>query len=187
MTVPGTDTLRGSSAAYAREELWPSAELGLPPGPDRPGARDWPLCSYLELPAFPVSARSARLHARNILHAWDLDALADTVELLVSELVTNAVRAAALIAPQPGEVGPAPVPQIRFWLTSNRTSVVIQVWDGDRHHPVCQDEGLEAEAWPRAAAGREPQRAVGLLRIGPAGWKGRLGAGPGLIRSGPQR
>lgn len=147
MTVPGTDTLRGPSAVYAREELWPSAELGLPPGLDRPEARDWPLCSYLELPALPVSARSARLHARNILRAWDLEALADTVELLVSELVTNAVRAAALIAPQPGETAPAPsAPQIRFWLTSNRASVVIQVWDGDRHHPVCQDEGLEAEA-----------------------------------------
>jgi hypothetical protein len=147
MTVPGTDTLRGPSAVYAREELWPSAELGLPPGLDRPGARDWPLCSYLELPALPVSARSARLHARNILRAWDLEALFDTVELLVSELVTNAVRAAALIAPQPGEAGPVPsAPQIRFWLTSNRASVVIQVWDGDRHHPVCQDEGLEAEA-----------------------------------------
>ena len=95
MTVPGTDTLRGSSAAYARRGLWSSAEFAFPPGQDRPGARDWPLCSYLELPALPESARSARLHARNILRQWDLEALADTVELLVSELVTNAVRAAA--------------------------------------------------------------------------------------------
>ena len=146
MTVPGTDTLRGSSAAYARQELWSSAEFAFSPGQDRPGARDWPLCSHLELPARPESARSARLHTRNILRQWDLEALADTVELLVSELVTNAVRAAALIAPQPAEIGPVPAPQIRLWLTSNRASVVIQVWDGDRHQPVCQDEGLEAEA-----------------------------------------
>jgi hypothetical protein len=152
MTVPGTDTLRGSSAAFPRQELWSSAEFALPPGQDRPGARDWPLSSHLELPARPESARSARLHTRNILRQWDLETLADTVELLVSELVTNAVRAAALVTPQPGEPQPGEpgpgsgAPQIRFWLTSDRAGVLIQVWDGDFSHPVCQDEGLEAEA-----------------------------------------
>jgi anti-sigma regulatory factor (Ser/Thr protein kinase) len=147
MTVPGTDTLRGSSAAYARQELWSSAEFAFSPGQDRPGALDWPLCSHLELPARPESARSARLHTRSILRQWDLEALADTVELLVSELVTNAVRAAALTTPRPGETEPASgAPQIRFWLTSDRAGVLIQVWDGDFRHPVCQDEGLEAEA-----------------------------------------
>jgi anti-sigma regulatory factor (Ser/Thr protein kinase) len=128
--------LRGSSAAFPRQELWSSAEFALPPGHDRPAARDWPLSSHLELPARPESARSARVHTRNILRQWDLEALADTVELLVSELVTNAVRAAALVPPQP----------VRFWLTSDRAAVLIQVWDGDFSHPVCQDEGLEAEA-----------------------------------------
>ena len=60
--------------------------------------QEWPLRSYLELPALPASVRSARLHARNILHEWHMAALADTVELLVSEIITNAVRASARYA-----------------------------------------------------------------------------------------
>ncbi|WP_283137015.1 ATP-binding SpoIIE family protein phosphatase [Rhizohabitans arisaemae] len=44
-----------------------------------------------ELPVDRRAARQARVHARETLAAWRLDALADTTELLVSELVTNAI------------------------------------------------------------------------------------------------
>ena len=73
--------------------------------------------------------------------------LADTAELLVSEIITNAVRASAPIVRQRRETGQAPRAQpLRFWLTSDRRSVLIQVWDGDHHHPVRQDAGPDAEA-----------------------------------------
>ena len=58
--------------------------------------QEWPLRSHVELRALPASVRSARLHARNILHEWRMGGLADTAELLVSEMITNAVRASAL-------------------------------------------------------------------------------------------
>ena len=53
--------------------------------------QEWPLRSYLELRAVPASVRTARLHARAMLREWCLAALADTAELLVSEIATNAV------------------------------------------------------------------------------------------------
>jgi hypothetical protein len=37
----------------------------------------------------------ARLHTRKVLHGWGLAAVADAAELLVSELVTSAIRASA--------------------------------------------------------------------------------------------
>ena len=109
--------------------------------------QEWPLRSYLELPAAPKSARSARQHARSVLREWHLGAPADTVELLVSEIITNAVRASADIARQRDESGQAAHGAwMRFWLISDGRNVLIQVWDDDNHHPVCQRAGLDAEA-----------------------------------------
>jgi anti-sigma regulatory factor (Ser/Thr protein kinase) len=109
--------------------------------------QEWPLRSYLELPAVPTSARAARQHARSVLREWHLAAPADTVELLVSEIITNAVRASADIARQPDESGqPARVAWMRFWLISDGRNVLIQVWDDDNRHPVCKRAGLDAEA-----------------------------------------
>src|SRR5207302_5213763 len=56
----------------------------------------------IDLPADPASPSSARSHARSVLRQWKADGLAETVELLVSELVTNAVRHAS---------GPGPTPR----------------------------------------------------------------------------
>jgi Histidine kinase-like ATPase domain len=108
--------------------------------------RKWPLRSYLEVRALPAAVRFARLHAKNVLHEWEMAALADTVELLVSEIITNAVHVSASRTRQQGEAGNAAGAQpIRFWLTSDRCRVMIQVWDGDHHQPIPQDAGLDAE------------------------------------------
>lgn len=47
----------------------------------------------LELGALEGAVPSARLHARCVMREWGLDELAAATELVVSELVTNAVRA----------------------------------------------------------------------------------------------
>jgi anti-sigma regulatory factor (Ser/Thr protein kinase) len=53
--------------------------------------------SHLELPARAGSAGTARQFARLVLSAWGSQVPGDDVELVVSELVTNAVTAAAAI------------------------------------------------------------------------------------------
>jgi hypothetical protein len=58
-------------------------------GPGVPMTSGWPLQSYLELAALPSAVPCARLHTRQVLWEWGLGAAAETVELLVSELVTN--------------------------------------------------------------------------------------------------
>ena len=145
MTVPGIDTLSWSSAAYSRRVARLSS--GPPVQPDRELARmqEWPLRSYLELRALPTSAHTARLHAREILRGWRLEFLADTVELLVSEIITNALRASAASGPLRPETVHARAPWMRFWLTSDRHSVLIQVWDGNDHRPCRQEAGPDAE------------------------------------------
>jgi len=163
MTVPEIGTLCWSSAAYSRRVARLSAEEAVTQ-PDKELARmqEWPLRSYLELRALPACVRSARLHATNTLREWRIKLLTDTVELLVSEIITNAVRASANTWNRQREAGllqagqsgggqskASPLqraPWIRFWLTSDRRSVLIQVWDGDRHHPALQHAGLDAEA-----------------------------------------
>lgn len=110
-------------------------------------AQAWPLRSYLELAALPTAVPCARLHAKNILNEWHMAALADTAELLVSEILTNAVRASAGLAGQHTGMGlAAGVPVVRLWLSSDRHRVLIQVWDSGPHHPAPQHTGLDAEA-----------------------------------------
>ncbi|MER5204512.1 SpoIIE family protein phosphatase [Streptomyces sp. NPDC002825] len=72
------------------------------------------------LPREPRSVGRARELARAQLAAWDLEPLVDTVELLVSELVTNALRY--------GEG------EIRLRLLLDRT-LVCEVWDAGLVQP----------------------------------------------------
>jgi anti-sigma regulatory factor (Ser/Thr protein kinase) len=53
----------------------------------------WPQCSSLELAALPTVVPCGRLHTRQVLREWKLAHLADDAETLVSELLTNAVKA----------------------------------------------------------------------------------------------
>jgi Histidine kinase-like ATPase domain len=147
MTVPEIDALGGSSAAGSGAVAKISAEPALQPSRELIRMQEWPLLSHVELRALPGSVRSARLHTKSILRRWRLGGLADTAELVVSEIITNAVRASTPIVPQPPETGQAAGAQLlRFWLTSDQRSVLIQVWDSDHHRPVRKDVGPDAEA-----------------------------------------
>ncbi|MEU1518254.1 SpoIIE family protein phosphatase [Streptomyces sp. NPDC005811] len=91
--------------------------------PDR--VADW------ELPADPAAVAEARRTASRRLAEWELPELSFTTELVVSELVTNAIRYAA---------GP-----IRLRLIRER-SLVCEVFDGGAtaphlRHPRTTDEG----------------------------------------------
>ncbi|MEU6705240.1 SpoIIE family protein phosphatase [Streptomyces wuyuanensis] len=100
------------------------------------------------LPREPRSVGRARELARAQLGAWDLDPLVDTVELLVSELVTNALRY--------GEG------EIRLRLLRDRT-LVCEVWDA----------GLVQPRRRRARDTDEGGRGLQLVGLLSAAWGSR--------------
>jgi anti-sigma regulatory factor (Ser/Thr protein kinase) len=108
---------------------------------------DWGLRTFLELGALQTAVPCARLHARQVLWEWHLDALSDTTELIVSELVTNAVRASAgLTGSRRARRWVPGTPPVRLWLASDRQRVLIRVWDGNDRHPVPQQPEPDVES-----------------------------------------
>lgn len=106
-----------------------------------------PLTSYLKLAATPQAASYARQHTKQEILEWDLPELADTAELLVSELVTNAVKATQQL--EPPDQGSSPYgerPAILVWLTSEQGAVLIRVWDSNSQMPARHDADPYAEA-----------------------------------------
>jgi anti-sigma regulatory factor (Ser/Thr protein kinase) len=90
-----------------------------------------PLQTHLELAALPSAVPCARGHVRAVAIEWGLQELADTAELLASELVTNAIRASTTLRI-------AHTPVVRVWVTSDGISMVIHVWDASTDMPVRQ-------------------------------------------------
>jgi hypothetical protein len=102
-----------------------------------PFAAQWPLRSFLELGALPGAVPCARLHARQVLWEWGLGACSDSTELLVSELVTNAMQISRVTAQDD---------PVRLWLVSDGRRVVIFVWDASPLPPAPADAGEDAES-----------------------------------------
>jgi anti-sigma regulatory factor (Ser/Thr protein kinase) len=87
----------------------------------------FPRRSSLTLGALPSAVPCARLHARQILWEWGLSDIAEIAELLLSELVTNAVQAARVT------VNDMPV---NLRLSANRDRLLVEVWDSNVQPPV---------------------------------------------------
>jgi anti-sigma regulatory factor (Ser/Thr protein kinase) len=94
------------------------------------------LQSFLELGALPGAVPCARLHTRQVLWEWGLETFSESVELLVSELVTNGLQISRASSPDS---------PIRLWLVSDTTQVVIVVWDASPLPPVPMDADGQAE------------------------------------------
>lgn len=112
----------------------------LPPFPsafahDR--ADEWPLRTFLEFGALSGAVPCARLHTRQVLWEWSLTRLSESVELLVSELVTNAVAASRSMAP---------MPPVRLWLLAGRAQVMVMVWDASSRPPAPAEASENAES-----------------------------------------
>lgn len=111
---------------------------------DCPG---WPFQSYLELAALPSAVPCARLHTRQVLWEWGLDALTETAELIVSELVTNGINSSHGLTGSryAGHWMPG-APPLRIWLHGDPRRIAIQVWDGNDQPPARQATELDAES-----------------------------------------
>ncbi len=108
------------------------------PGPGRAGRpAQWPLQSRLELGPLPGAVPCARLHARLVLTEWGQASLDDSVELIVSELMTNALRASTdTVAGRPGYGADGRQQPLGLRLASDRRQVLVEVWDGITAPPV---------------------------------------------------
>jgi anti-sigma regulatory factor (Ser/Thr protein kinase) len=102
-----------------------------------PEAR-WEQHSTLVLGALPSAVPCARLHAKHVLGEWQRGELVESVELIVSELVTNAIKAARAL---PGPI----TPPVRLRLSCDRTDVVVEVWDGSAEPPVLTNASAAAD------------------------------------------
>jgi anti-sigma regulatory factor (Ser/Thr protein kinase) len=118
----------------------PASAARVPPLADPQGSDvtgRWPLRNYLELGAMPGAVPCARLHARQLLWEWGLAAaLGDTAELLLSEIVTNAVK----ITEADGRNAP-----VRLWLLADRTRLLMLVWDASPLPPVRMNTSSDVE------------------------------------------
>ena len=102
----------------------------------------WPLQTWFELAAHPTVPGVVRGHVRAMAGEWGLAVLAETAELVASELATNAVQASQ----RPNvRADLAIVPVVRLWLTSDGTSMVIHIWDASDDMPVRQDTTADEE------------------------------------------
>jgi anti-sigma regulatory factor (Ser/Thr protein kinase) len=99
-------------------------------------SRKWLLRTHLELAPLPTAVPCARLHARQVLWEWGLIEHRDSLELIISELVTNAVAASQSLS--------IPTP-VRLWMLSDHTRVLVLVWDGNPTEPAPGAEDLDAE------------------------------------------
>jgi hypothetical protein len=91
------------------------------------------------LPPVPESARAARRFAHATLIAWRLDALADDIDLVVSELITNALLHART-GPRPPEA------DIRLELEQRGSVLTCRVSDGSRLPPAKEEASATAES-----------------------------------------
>ncbi|WP_432150378.1 ATP-binding protein [Streptomyces sp. bgisy029] len=104
------------------------------------------LHSRLTLTDTPDAVSSARLHTAEVLARWGVSSdLAETAQLLVSELATNAVRhpkesdeCASVFASRNA------VQTFELLLEMLHDAVRLSVWDRDTRPPVLREVGAEA-------------------------------------------
>src|SRR6266705_2642376 len=109
----GTGTVRVAVRSGVRPGAESPTPLPVPPP-------TWPRVSKLELGPLPTAIGCARDHAREVLIEWGLGHLLDDSVLLVSELMTNALRASRAL--------PTPTP-IVLRLLANDSQLIIEAWD----------------------------------------------------------
>ena len=143
-TAYTTITSHGQSVAHATStaagrHTRPSRDLPVPPvlQPGLPAVAEWPLHTFLEFGALPSAVPCGRLHVRQVLWEWGLSDLSSTVELIASELLTNAIAASGAMTQ---------TPSVKLWLLSDKAQVVTLVQDSNPRPPVRTDAEPQDEA-----------------------------------------
>jgi anti-sigma regulatory factor (Ser/Thr protein kinase) len=95
---------------------------------------------HVRLAALPSAVPWARRILRHMLREWQLESMSDPALLLVSELVTNAVKASA------SQLGKnQSLPMIGLTLQLTEAGFLAEVWDASPALPVLQESDLTGE------------------------------------------
>ena len=101
--------------------------------------------TFLTLAATPAAAGCARQLVRLTLSRWGLAALAGDAELVVSELVTNAVQATGITDPDVARGDPGGLATIQVRVLMYQVAIVIEVWDRDPGAPAGHEAASDEE------------------------------------------
>lgn len=140
MTNPPRTTPRPLPCAGAvpGHEQQPAPD-GLPPAAARPALR----MTAADLAADPAAVAVACRCARAALAGRGLAAITDTCEVIVSELVTNAIRAAADL---PGPGGTRRHVRLRVTALDPGPGARVEVWDPSTDAPVPATPGPDSDS-----------------------------------------
>lgn len=92
----------------------------------RPSPVPHPRRSIRSWPPHPATVTDARRHTRSMMTAWQVER-ADDVEMIVSELMTNAVKASLADW------------TITLWLFADDDRILVCVWDESDEPPVLRE------------------------------------------------
>lgn len=111
---------------------------------DRPSE----MASELVLATVSTAAACARRFVADQLRKWQIEGLADTCTLLVSELVTNAIKAVGVTTSplRYRELRSRRIGIIRMRLTLRGHAVLVEVWDEDPTPPELLDADPEDDS-----------------------------------------
>lgn len=97
-----------------------------------------PAVASRPLSPVPEEARTARQFVRELLNCWGLEYLTDDAELIIAELVVNAVKHGLRAAPQAVALGSFAPPALRLCLLRRAGEVMLAVTDPSNDAPVPQ-------------------------------------------------
>ncbi|GHJ32997.1 hypothetical protein TPA0910_74300 [Streptomyces hygroscopicus subsp. sporocinereus] len=102
------------------------------------------LAASLRMIAMPSAVACSRMFVQHTLTRWQLEDLAETTTLIMSELVTNAVKASGITDPKREQVKAEHV--IGIQLRAIDASLYAEVWDRTEAAPVRKNPTLDAES-----------------------------------------
>lgn len=104
-----------------------------------------PAVTSRPLSAVPEEARTARQFVRELLTCWGLSYLSDDAELIIAELVGNAVRHGLCTAPQVIQFGKE-APTLRLCLLRRLGEVMLAVTDPSNEAPAPKTASADGES-----------------------------------------
>lgn len=106
---------------------------------------DTPAVTSRSLSPVPEEARTARQFVRDLLSYWELGYLADDAELIIAELVGNAIRHGLRTAPHVISLG-GETPALRLCLLRRTGEVMLAVTDPSGEAPAPRAASADGES-----------------------------------------